>query len=242
MITNPILFFLLFILTTYFISSIPFGLVLTKLFLRTDIRKIGSGNIGATNVLRTGSKVLAILTVILDALKPYFSLLATRFIVFPALFSYDYAKSEHIFSIISMYRADFMLYVYMSITVISLLGHCFPIYLKFKGGKGVATIFGSLFLFTNWWYFIPVLPLLAIATWLTTAFVSKKSSLSALTTAILLPFYVSLTSIYPPHLTVELIDFFYLISAFVIARHHANIRRLLSGTEDNIHLSKSKSK
>lgn len=228
-----------FILTVYLISSIPFGLVLTKIFLRTDIRKIGSGNIGATNVLRTGSKILAIATVILDALKPYISFLAIRHIVFPIFFGYNI--TQFVMYTIANYRIEFLLYIYMAVTAISLLGHCFPLYLKFKGGKGVATIFGSLFLFTRWWYFIPVLPLLALTTWLATAFISKKSSLSALLTALLLPLYVYLTSPYPHNLTLGLTGFFCIISLFVIVRHHANIRRLINGTEDNIHLSKSKS-
>ena len=227
-----------FVLTVYLISSIPFGLVLTKLFLRTDIRKIGSGNIGATNVLRTGSKILAIATVILDALKPYISFLAIRYIVFPAFFGYNITK--FVMFTITHYRVEFLVSIYMAITAVSVLGHCFPIYLKFKGGKGVATIFGSLFLFTRWWYGVPVLPILALATWLTTAFISKKSSLSALVTALLLPLYVYMTSPYPHSITPTLTGFFGIVSLFVIARHHANIRRLINGTEDNIHLSKSK--
>ena len=227
-----------FVLTAYLISSIPFGLVLTKIFLRTDIRKIGSGNIGATNVLRTGSKLLAIATVIFDAMKPYLSYLGIRYIVFPAFFGFNVTR--FVVNVLEDSRIDALLYIYMYITAISLIGHCFPVWLKFKGGKGVATIFGSLFLFTNWWYFIPVLPFLALATWLSTAFISKKSSLSALTTALFLPLYVYWTSPYVPELTSILTRFFFGISLFVIIRHHANIRRLIKGTEDNIHISKSK--
>ena len=101
---------------SYLLGSIPFGLVLTKIFLKKDIREIGSGNIGTTNVLRTGKKSLAIATLILDLLKGYFSI-ALTFIYFENLISYS--------------------------ALICFVGHIFPIWLMFKGGKGVACFFGG---------------------------------------------------------------------------------------------------
>ena len=102
---------------SYLLGSIPFGLVLTKIFLKKDIREIGSGNIGTTNVLRTGKKSLAIATLILDLLKGYFSI-AITLIYFENLISYS--------------------------ALICFMGHIFPIWLKFKGGKGVATYLGVI--------------------------------------------------------------------------------------------------
>ena len=223
--TLQIILPIIILLPTYLIGSIPFGLVLTKTFLRQDIRKIGSGNIGATNVLRTGSKILAILTVILDAMKPYFA-----YHIVKGLMKFIYGK-------------DAMLLFFGINQFNTILAHCFPIYLKFKGGKGVATVFGSLFLFStkvkflciNWY----LLPLAGLATWLLIAIISKKSSLSALLTAVLLPLYVYFLT--PRELTTSTLTIFYVfVSLFVIVRHKSNIKRLLNGEESNIKLSKEK--
>ena len=108
---------------SYFLGSIPFGLVLTKIFLKKDIRNIGSGNIGTTNVLRTGKKSLAIATLVLDLLKGYFSVIVTL-TYFENLTSYS--------------------------ALICLIGHIFPIWLKFKGGKGIATTLGLFFAVSPW--------------------------------------------------------------------------------------------
>ena len=102
---------------SYLLGSIPFGLVLTKIFLKKDIREIGSGNIGTTNVLRTGKKSLAVATLMLDLLKGYFSIIIT-FTYFENLISYS--------------------------ALICFIGHIFPVWLKFKGGKGVATYLGVI--------------------------------------------------------------------------------------------------
>ncbi|MGN0930021.1 MAG: glycerol-3-phosphate 1-O-acyltransferase PlsY [Alphaproteobacteria bacterium] len=219
-------------LTIYLIGSIPFGLVLTKLFLKQDIRKIGSGNIGATNVLRTGSKILAILTVILDALKPFFAYWAVRFVMS---------------ILISKLAVDILfglydVYLTMIIVAITILAHCFPIYLKFKGGKGVATVFGSLFMFSSKWSFLCingyVLPLMALITWIVVAIISKKSSLSALVTAVMLPLYVYLFANYRSDVVTDLTMFYGCVSLFVILRHISNIKRLIKGEESNIKLHK----
>ena len=219
-------------LTIYLIGSIPFGLVLTKIFLRQDIRKIGSGNIGATNVLRTGSKILAILTVILDALKPFFAYCAVKFVM--AILTSKLA--------VSILFGLYDVYMTMIIVAITIFAHCFPVYLKFKGGKGVATVFGSLFMFSSKWSFLCinayVLPLVALMTWIAVAVISKKSSLSALITSVLLPLYVYLFANYRSATVFNLTLFYACVSLFVILRHISNIKRLIKGEESNIKLHK----
>ena len=229
-----ILDYIILFLTIYLIGSIPFGLVLTKLFLRQDIRKIGSGNIGATNVLRTGSKILAILTVILDALKPFFAYWAVRFVM-----SILISKLA-----VNILFGLYDVYLIMIITGITIFAHCFPVYLKFKGGKGVATVFGSLFMFSSKWSFLCIkayaLPLVALITWIAIAFISKKSSLSALITSILLPLYVYLFANYRIYVVKDVTVFYGCVSFFVILRHISNIKRLIKGEESNIKLHKDK--
>ena len=224
--------FVLF-LVAYLIGAIPTGLILTKLFLKQDVRKIGSGSTGATNVLRTGSKLLAFLTVVIDALKPYLATLAVHFamvMMFGRLLtSVAYGLYEE--------------YITMAICGITIFAHCYPVYLKFKGGKGVATAFGTFFLFSKEYYGLPILPIIALSTWLTVAFISKKSSLSALTTALLVPVYVYYFNDLGGRDASRYLVYFYIGAVvFVIFRHHANIVRLIKGTESNIKLSKDDSK
>ena len=130
---------------SYLLGSIPFGLVLTKIFLKKDIREIGSGNIGTTNVLRTGKKSLAIATLILDLLKGYFSI-ALTFIYFENLISYS--------------------------ALICFIGHIFPVWLKFKGGKGVATYLGVILALSYKFFLIFGI------TWLVLSFLFRYASLS----------------------------------------------------------------
>lgn len=223
--------FILF-MVAYLIGAIPTGLILTKLFLKQDVRQIGSGSTGATNVLRTGSKLLALLTLIIDACKPYFALLAFHYMM------------EVLFGSIITYSAFALYGVYMKMLVagITIFAHCYPVYLKFKGGKGVATAFGTLFLFSKeieiFDIDIYILPICAILTWLTVAFISKKSSLSALTTALVLPVYVYFLSDYSGDRGLHLTYFYIGAVLFVIFRHISNIKRLINGTESNIKLSK----
>jgi glycerol-3-phosphate acyltransferase PlsY len=184
----------------YLLGAIPFGLVLTKLAGYGDIRGIGSGNIGATNVLRTGNKVLALLTVLLDAGKGAAAVLIAE------QFGPDMAA----------YAAAF-----------AFLGHLFPIWIGFKGGKGVATS-GGILLAYAW----PV-GLAALATWLAVAVLTRYSSLAALAAALLAPLYAwLLTREFQP---TEVVAF---LALLIILRHHANIRRLLRGEESRIRLSK----
>ena len=197
----------------YLIGAIPFGLLLTKMAGYGDIRKIGSGNIGATNVLRTGNKKLALLTVLLDASKAGLA----------AVFAGKIAQlsGTEVSSVTASLTAGFC----------GVLGHNFPIWLKFKGGKGVASTFGFI-LATCW----PV-AICALLIWLIMAFTFKYSSLSAIVAAACVPvlaYFMVPTS--------EYAIAYSLIAILVLVRHHANIKRLLKGEESKIKLKKEEKK
>lgn len=183
-------------LAAYGLGSVPFGLVMARLFKLGDLRSIGSGNIGATNVLRTGNKLAAFLTLCLDAGKGAIAVLIAR-----ALFDDTAAQIAG--------GAAF-------------LGHCFPIFIGFKGGKGVATFLGTL-LALAW----PA-GIAACATWALVAGIFRISSLSALVAALLSPVFVVIFG-YPNTALVTVI-----LAALIFNRHHANIKRLLAGTEPKI--------
>ncbi len=178
----------------YLLGSIPFGLLLTRIAGLGDIRKVGSGNIGATNVLRTGRKDIALGTLLLDGAKAAFAvILATKLGLRPEIAG-----------------------------AAALVGHCFPIWLKFKGGKGVATFLGALLVL---WF--PA-GLFTCATWLGTAIITRISSLSALISAAAAP--LILFSMGKPA---------YALAATVMAliifiRHKDNIKRIISGEEPRI--------
>jgi acyl phosphate:glycerol-3-phosphate acyltransferase len=180
----------------YLLGSIPFGLIVTKLAGLGDVRKIGSGNIGATNVLRTGKKWAAALTLLLDGGKG-----AGAVLIGHAYFGIEGAAIAGLAAI---------------------FGHIFPLWLKFKGGKGVATSLGVML--AAFW---PA-GLLMAATWLAVAYFSKISSLSALTAALLAPAYAIVFGNLPYALLALA------IAVIVFATHHENIRRLLSGEEPRI--------
>ncbi len=190
------------VLLGYLLGSIPFGLVLTRIAGLGDIRKIGSGNIGATNVLRTGNKPLAAATLILDSGKGAIA----------ALLAQVWGGPEA-----AVFAAGG-----------AMLGHSFPVWLGFKGGKGVATALGVL-LAVSW----PV-GVIACATWLATAFLFKISSLSALTALGLSPLF---GWYFGGPLVAGLCLF---IAALVYIRHAANIGRLLKGQEPKISFGRKK--
>ncbi len=197
------------LVTGYLLGSIPFGLILTKLAGLGDIRAVGSGNIGATNVLRTGNKLLAVFTLLLDGGKG-----AAAVLIFSAWTGPEGAL-----------LAGRELAAFAAAS--SLLGHLFPVWLKFRGGKGVATSLGVL-LAMEW----PV-GILACLTWLVVGFLFRYSSLAALAALTAAPFYA--WSFYlsgAADLQVMALAIF--IAALTWARHHANIRRLLDGTETKI--------
>ncbi|MCA3387771.1 MAG: glycerol-3-phosphate 1-O-acyltransferase PlsY [Roseomonas sp.] len=187
--------FLIALLGGYLIGSIPFGLLLTKAAGLGDIRKVGSGNIGATNVLRTGRKGLAAATLILDGLKGAVAVLLAR-----------------------QFLGDQDLVVGTA----AVLGHLFPVWLGFRGGKGVATGLGVL-LAASW----PV-GLACCAVWLVAAKFLKMSSAAALTAFAAAPLFALVLSS-ADHALMAL-----LIAVLVFWRHEANIRRLLAGTEPRI--------
>ena len=180
----------------YLLGSIPFGLLLTRAAGLGDVRKIGSGNIGATNVLRTGNKGLAALTLALDALKGIAAVLLAVYFWGP----------------VGGLAAGFG----------SFIGHLFPIWLRFKGGKGVATYLGVAAAFA--WQ----IGLVFAAVWLSVAFYSRYSSLSSLTTAVIVPVSFYVLGL-PIHAAVAAV-----MSLLLIFMHRANIRRLLAGTETKI--------
>ncbi len=180
----------------YLLGSIPFGLVMARVFGLGDIRKIGSGNIGATNVLRTGNKLAAALTLVLDAGKGAVAVLVAR-----ALVGEDAAGLAGLFA---------------------MLGHLYSVFLKFNGGKGVATFLGTLLALS-----FPV-GVLACATWLVVAAATRYSSLAALVAAGLSPIFTYY--FYHRHGAVLVL----LLAALIFYRHGANIKRLIDHTESRI--------
>ena len=180
---------------SYILGSIPFGLLLTKIFLKKDIRKIGSGNIGATNVLRAGKRSLGAATLLLDALKAYASILVTL------NFSSDY--------------------IYLS-ALLCLLGHVFPIWLKFNGGKGIAVYLGILFAFSVYLGFI------FIISWVIILYISKYSSLSSLISSMTVLLYsITLNNF-------NMSFFLFMIFIIIIYTHRENISRIKEKTENKI--------
>ncbi|KWT80358.1 glycerol-3-phosphate 1-O-acyltransferase PlsY [Agrobacterium radiobacter] len=180
----------------YLFGSIPFGLLLTRMAGLGDVRKIGSGNIGATNVLRTGNKKLAAATLLLGALKGTAAVLVAN-----ALWGYEASLVAGFFAF---------------------LGHLFPVWLGFKGGKGVATYIGVL---------LGVAPLMMLAfalIWLATAFITRYSSLSALLAMLVIPVALWVLG---PEKTALLVTLLSVISWW---KHRENITRLLAGTESRI--------
>ena len=194
----------------YLLGSIPFGVILTRAMTGQDVRQIGSGNIGATNVLRTGRKDLAIATLLLDAGKGAAALLVAR-ALFPDVPAIAAIAGGAAF-----------------------LGHLFPVWLGFRGGKGVATFFGLL-LAAAW-----PLGLLAGATWLIVAAVFRISSLAALVSSAAAPLYALLPlaalGLPAPAPIFVLAGF---TAALIWLRHHQNIARLLKGTEPRIGAGKA---
>ena len=194
--TSPALLLALTAALSYLLGSIPFGIVITRALGLGDLRKIGSGNIGATNVLRTGNKPAALATLLLDAGKGGIAVLIAR-----ALVGSDAAQVAALFSF---------------------LVHLFPVWLGFKGGKGVATFLGTL-LALAW----PV-GLAACATWAATAAISRISSLSALVAAALSPVWLVVFG--SPQMSILAIA----LAALIYQRHGANIARIRAGTEPKI--------
>jgi glycerol-3-phosphate acyltransferase PlsY len=195
-IVTPFPLLCLWALIGYLVGSISAGLLMARLFGLGDLRRIGSGNIGATNVLRTGNRVAAALTLALDAGKGAIAVLVAR-----ACVAGDAVQLAGL---------------------AAFLGHCFPVWLGFRGGKGVATFLGTL-LALAW-----PLGLAACATWAATATVFRISSLSALVAAVLAPLWAALLG------RADLAMLCGVLAIVILMRHADNIRRILSGTEKRI--------
>ena len=183
---------ILVISISYLMGSIPFGLILTKVFLKKDIRDVGSGNIGATNVLRTGNKLVGYLTLVLDVLKAVIPVLYIKF---------NFPELIHISS--------------LSIFI----GHVFPVWLKLKGGKGVATYLGILFSINY------ILGIIFVFSWLIIFFISKYSSLGSILSSLLIPIFVFLNSSY------ENQYFFIIMFVLILYTHRENVKRLINKEE-----------
>ena len=193
----------LFITFFYLIGSIPFALILTKLLGHGDIRDIGSGNVGATNVLRTGNKYLAFAVLFLDIFKG-----VLPFIILSYLYDTNILHS--------IFLCHF-----------AILGHIFPIWLKFKGGKGVATYIGFL-IGLNF-----LIGLYFLLTWITIAWISRYSSLSSLAATLVAPLYFFFVN--PNYIVVIFLLYLFLI---ISVKNRENIKRLMSGSENKIKFSK----
>ncbi|MDA9643415.1 glycerol-3-phosphate 1-O-acyltransferase PlsY [Candidatus Pelagibacter sp.] len=184
--------YLFIILGSYSLGSIPFGFLLTKIFLKKDIRKIGSGNIGATNALRSGNKLIGYATLILDISKA----------VIPIIF-------------VKIYYPDFIYIASLS----AFLGHVFPVWLYFKGGKGVATYVGILFTLNLTFGFV------FIVSWTLTFLISKYSSLSSILASLMVPIYIVIfvnsNSI-----------FFIIMFVLIFYTHRENVKRLKNKEEN----------
>ena len=200
MLVNNLLLIILF----YLIGSLPFALILTKLSGFGDIRNIGSGNVGATNVLRTGNKLLAIIVLSLDILKG----------LIPYLIIHIY------FNELSLLNKIFLCHF-------AVIGHIYPIWLKFKGGKGVATYIGFLFGLN------PYIAISFLLIWLVVAYISKYSSLGSLVGIFVAPAYFILINF---NLIISI--FFIYLSFVIVIKHKENIKRLINKTESKIKLSK----
>ena len=183
---------ILIISISYLMGSIPFGLILTKIFFKKDIREVGSGNIGATNVLRTGNKTIGYLTLILDVIKAVIPVLYIK-IKFPEL-------------------------IYIS-SLLVFIGHVFPVWLKFKGGKGVATYVGILFSINY------ILAIVFAFSWLIIFFISKYSSIGSILSSLTISIFIFLNSSY------ENEYFFIIMFVLILYTHRENVKRLINKEE-----------
>ena len=182
---------------SYLLGSIPFGFILTKIFLKKDIRDLGSGNIGATNALRTGNKVLGYATLILDIFKAVIPVIYTK-IYFPEL-------------------------IFVS-SLCAFLGHVFPIWLKFKGGKGVASYVGILFSINI------LFGIIFAISWIITFVLTKYSSLSSIIGSISVPAYLLMTG------QINDIIFFIIMFVLIFFTHRENVKRLKNKEESKTNI------
>lgn len=195
LVTQPLVLGL-WALVAYLLGSVPFGMIVSKRLGLGDLRQIGSGNIGATNVLRTGNKLAAALTLLLDAVKGVVPVLLAR-----ALSAEDAAQVA---------------------ALAAFLGHCYPVWLRFKGGKGVATFLGVL-LALSWQVGVA-----CCLTWLVMAVVSRRSSMASITAASLCTLWMAYFDGF------DMLGLGLALTFLVFLRHSENIKRLKAGTEPKI--------
>jgi glycerol-3-phosphate acyltransferase PlsY len=195
---------LILIISFYFLGSLPFALILPKIFGYGDIRKIGSGNVGATNVLRTGNKYLAFIVLCLDVLKGLLP-----------------------FIILNLYFDEMDMLLAVLLCHFTILGHIFPVWLKFKGGKGVATYIGFIFGLNT------ILGIFFLIIWMFTALISRYSSLSSLIASLIAPIYFFFIN---PNYYIGI--FLFYLFLIIMLKHSENMKRLLNGNENKIKLSK----
>tara|TARA_B110001452_G_scaffold130673_1_gene108550 strand:- start:81 stop:656 length:576 start_codon:yes stop_codon:yes gene_type:complete len=188
--------YLIIALACYFMGSIPFGYILTKIFLKKDIRNIGSGNIGATNALRTGNKSIGYTTLLLDILKAVIPIMYIKF---------NYPE-----------------YIFIA-SLCAFLGHVFPVWLNFKGGKGVATYLGILFAINL------IYGLIFIISWVVVFFVSKYSSLSSIIASLSVPIYLLLFENFNS-------IFFGIMFVLIFYTHRENVKRLKNKEESKTNI------
>ena len=209
---------IIFLLLGFIIGSIPFGLIIVKISGYGDIRKIGSGNIGATNVLRTGNKFIAALTLIFDVSKSFIILYLAQIIFQPIL------------------NENLLMTLILSLSLLSIIGHMFSPFLLFKGGKGIATAAGIL-LFLSW-----PCALFSLLIWLFFALVFKISSLGALSASISAPILFWLISVtvkiglLPNNFNIHNIEIYIvlIITTLIWIKHIPNIKRIINGIESKI--------
>jgi len=213
--------FVIAIIGVYLVGSIPFGLLIAKAHGK-DLRTIGSGNIGATNVARALGKKWAYICFILDVLKGLIPMLAAMFLI----------KTD---SSAQAVNQAILLALWLAVGCAAILGHIFPIYLKFRGGKGVATSFGVAI---GLWPYYTICALVAVAIWVLVVLVWRYVSLASITASIAFPLVLFLAIVLSPGW--DLVDLWLLlivaaaIPLMVIIRHKKNIKRLLAGTESKI--------
>lgn len=195
-------FQIVFLIISYLIAAIPFGLFLTKIFTGKDVRQFGSGNIGATNVTRVAGKKIGLVTLLLDGLKGAIMVIIAR---------YAFVDSSNLDEFLAL------------VSAIAVIGHIFPIYLKFKGGKGVATTVATLLALNH------ILGLIVISTWLVVFAIfriSALSSITSITAAVIFSYFALL-----PNSQITLCAFLFVI---ILIRHKDNILRLIKGEEKKI--------
>lgn len=220
----------------YLLGSIPFGYILVRVFTGADVRAQGSGNIGATNVARTGKKGLAIATLLLDAVKGVLAIFVARLVawkeVLPAGPS-GVGDSEYMRSLGQLSNSiETHLYVAMAIAALfAIIGHMYPVWLKFKGGKGVATGLGVFLALA------PKAVLIVLVFFLIVVAITRYVSLGSIIAAALFP--IAFYYLHPQHGTPLILTMISGVSALIIWKHRENIRRLIAGNENKLGVRKA---